>query len=1050
MAHLAEAYSRRGSVRETEYFLKRGLEISTQMQAPYAEGYMRMQEIDVLSRKNLWDSCADTLQKIRAVSEDQAGKPAADVVGAMEAAGAFMLEGDSWRRCKDYRRAHEAYRRAMDLIEDMSAGAVAEEVSLIAANPAKMTPRLERIIGQMSPVQKPAVGDSAIRASGSNEAAMQLAVTRDDLATRQQLLASIAGTVDEAQRQQSNNSDSQAARCIDERPEYLLMQANLLFVELQRMLEEEESWSTVLSSTLMFPALQRSRAQKPRRGTIKALIKGKLAELEELLALAVPAAITIGSAHCVHESCHLLALTKAMGIAFGLSSSDAECAGDVIARVIDGAKNITAVREAVDALRHRGEDVPSQLTLWPTDIRDNNGGTSDDAQGFGSDAGSSPLGYRLGANRLSSARPNKPKMPHASGSPEPLLSSLKRLSLAGNGADSDSSEDGAESQDQVLMRAVDGNRVVSGWAGTADAQSYSLCSTLPPSWIACGISIDRSRNVMFITRYQNGHEPVAICLPMRAIEIAGADALRNGLDDEKNPDVFDEVYQNLRAIIAESDETMKTGSNCKTDDEKRRWWLHRTQLDKQLKDLLEGIEDQWLGGFRSILQPKDSPDCGIDVSLLQRAIQQCIIKSLPKTFAAKAKLLDLSHTTCLFVLHVATRIWHQQNSRDADQSNDWLDVCSMLLDAYCYQGAAPALDEEGISKFADALKDAVLDVVGGADISDQPSAKTGQRKHLILVLDKHAQQIPWECLPCLCDYPISRVPSVAFLQHRLSLIAPGSRSAWSSKRANSDASGLLFESLGKRAGCPNARGSSEHAFSPVPSLAPSLANLGSRNNESNMPSLVLVDQDQLSHPPGVSVDGSRVFYILNPEGDLHRTQSNFEGYLRGQASWHGVLGRKPMNHECEHGISSSDLFLYFGHGGAEKYISRTQIHKLRRCAVSLLVGCSSGQLRPAGEYDAMGTAMDYMISGCPALVANLWDVGDKDIDRFTAEMLHLWGLDEHTSGKHAVKIDTKRGSKAPVRPVSLAEAVCSARRACRMAFLTGAAPVVYGIPAYLY
>ena len=57
------------------------------------------------------------------------------------------------------------------------------------------------------------------------------------------------------------------------------------------------------------------------------------------------------------------------------------------------------------------------------------------------------------------------------------------------------------------------------------------------------------------------------------------------------------------------------------------------------------------------------------------------------------------------------------------------------------------------------------------------------------------------------------------------------------------------------------------------------------------------------------------------------------------------------------------------------------------------------------------------------MVANLWDVTDGDIDRFTAALL-----------------DRMR-SNQPI-PV----AVAAARQACLLKFLVGAAPVVYGIP----
>ncbi|KAJ2331604.1 separin protein [Coemansia sp. RSA 2671] len=97
----------------------------------------------------------------------------------------------------------------------------------------------------------------------------------------------------------------------------------------------------------------------------------------------------------------------------------------------------------------------------------------------------------------------------------------------------------------------------------------------------------------------------------------------------------------------------------------------------------------------------------------------------------------------------------------------------------------------------------------------------------------------------------------------------------------------------------------------------------------------------------------------------------------------------------------------------------------------------------------MGTAIDYLIAGCPALVGNLWDVGDKDIDRFAARLLAAWGLDKLSAEEIAVKPRSETTGVGCEEPRSLAEAVCEARKACRMSFLTGAAPVVYGIPVYL-
>lgn len=69
-------------------------------------------------------------------------------------------------------------------------------------------------------------------------------------------------------------------------------------------------------------------------------------------------------------------------------------------------------------------------------------------------------------------------------------------------------------------------------------------------------------------------------------------------------------------------------------------------------------------------------------------------------------------------------------------------------------------------------------------------------------------------------------------------------------------------------------------------------------------------------------------------------------------------------------------------------------------------------------------------AGCPAAVANLWDVTDRDIDRFSQALLDDWT-------RHA----------ASSAGAELAGTLTSSRGSCRLPFLTGAAPVCFGIPS---
>lgn len=74
----------------------------------------------------------------------------------------------------------------------------------------------------------------------------------------------------------------------------------------------------------------------------------------------------------------------------------------------------------------------------------------------------------------------------------------------------------------------------------------------------------------------------------------------------------------------------------------------------------------------------------------------------------------------------------------------------------------------------------------------------------------------------------------------------------------------------------------------------------------------------------------------------------------------------------------------------------------------------------------------------PTLIANIWDVTDRDIDKFAQSVfdklrMTKTGVDRWKDGNG----------------VSVVAAVAQSRDSCKLKYLTGAAPVVYGIPFYL-
>ncbi|KAI9727615.1 MAG: hypothetical protein M1834_008055 [Cirrosporium novae-zelandiae] len=259
--------------------------------------------------------------------------------------------------------------------------------------------------------------------------------------------------------------------------------------------------------------------------------------------------------------------------------------------------------------------------------------------------------------------------------------------------------------------------------------------------------------------------------------------------------------------------------------------------------------------------------------------------------------------------------------------------------------------------------------------------------HTVLVLDKALHCFPWESIPCLKEQSVSRVPSLGSLRDILN-----------HQQREAENKGLDPFVLEPRNGA----------------------------------------------------------YVLNPGGDLKNTQLTFQDPLRSLDGWSGIIEHNPSESEMKDMLSNSDLFLFFGHGSGAQYIRSKMIQRLDRCAVALLMGCSSGALTEAGEFEPYGTPITYACAKSPAVVATLWDVTDKDIDRFGMGVLERWGIfakPEEQKRNHAKKRKGKgrKGEEVEsVKRTSLTEAVMVSRDDCVLKYLNGAAPVVYGVPMYLF
>ncbi|XP_071490017.1 separin-like [Diadema antillarum] len=188
---------------------------------------------------------------------------------------------------------------------------------------------------------------------------------------------------------------------------------------------------------------------------------------------------------------------------------------------------------------------------------------------------------------------------------------------------------------------------------------------------------------------------------------------------------------------------------------------------------------------------------------------------------------------------------------------------------------------------------------------------------------------------------------------------------------------------------------------------------------------------------GHGVDPKKTYFILNPTGDLLNTQKTFQEWFQKENGWEGVVGRAPTKPEFTSALADHDLFVFCGHGTGREFLTGDDIQRLKCRAATLLIGCSSGKLQVNGCLDASGMALNYLLAECPCVVANLWDVTDRDIDRFLEYLLKAW---LNTGG---------RPTAASANNHSLASLLNSARQACKLRHLIGYSPVIYGLPAFM-
>ena len=216
---------------------------------------------------------------------------------------------------------------------------------------------------------------------------------------------------------------------------------------------------------------------------------------------------------------------------------------------------------------------------------------------------------------------------------------------------------------------------------------------------------------------------------------------------------------------------------------------------------------------------------------------------------------------------------------------------------------------------------------------------------------------------------------------------------------------------------------------------------------SRVPSMYFLWNSLINLPRFQEISAAQpMCFLVNPSEDLVNTEKLFHPQFKaleddGFAS--GYIGTKPpSNFLDEITMRGTSLYLYFGHGTGEQYLHvakrRKQKH-FKGFPSAFLMGCSSGALKYQGRFEAFGLPWEYLLAASPCIVANLWDVTDKDIDRFSQSCLQASSIFEPQNG-------LEESVNVLPAAMNLGLSVAKSRSACLLKYIVGAAPVVYGVP----
>ena len=576
-----------------------------------------------------------------------------------------------------------------------------------------------------------------------------------------------------------------------------------------------------------------------------------------------------------------------------------------------------------------------------------------------------------------------------------------------------------------------------------------------PNVVICGVSVydrhvygcsDSFRDTIVLHRVKKNQVPIIVQIPSPELESSHPIHRLHGM---RSCGVVQLMREKLEDILKRSNANMRSISPDCSEAEQRSWWMQRVELDDAMQGILSNLHADWIGPWRCLFGDVENVDTrsefpSDEYSLLSSLVSKeraMLSESEMETLSAAVEIsfydvdgsmiskmfgeLNLDEKQNFSRRSLGKTVSFKLDTKDETDLMPSSPEIASVMRSEPDNGVMERLSSMNIAD--DSERSIPSTPARGLDPSHPPGvsgAKSVMRKHKSRLVQMHALGTPGPRkilgsrnnasenfeTPRTCA---KAAPKVGSLLDTAKTMPPVRKSRPRQDEESSTTPGTpvvltldqSVQSLPWESSFRLLTGKTTKEFYRIPSLPSFAATCGRKNK----------------------IQTNSCFYTLNPSGDLISTQTVFESWFKGMEGWSGKAGCPPQVSELAHALQNKDLFIYCGHGGGEQYIPLSRLRSLDSCALSLLMGCSSGKLKWSTEsqYDATGVVLAYTLAGCPAVVGNLWDVTDKDIDRYCQEML------------------TKMLS---FKTMSIGQLVQFSRQACKLPYLIGAAPICYGIP----